>query len=177
MSREVHVRFCESPRVRFPRATYPYIPMRRGFVYLFAVLDWSTRRVLAWRVSNTMTIDFCIDAVEDAISKYGAPEVFNTDQGSQFTSAEFVDLITGKNQIVLSMDGKGCWRDNVFIERFWKSLKYEEVYLHAYDSMTIAKASITRYINFYNGFRPHSSLDGRTPDSVYFHGQALTLAA
>ncbi len=158
-------------------ADITYIPMRRGFVYLFAVLDWSTRRVLAWRVSNTMTIDFCIDAVEDAISKYGAPEVFNTDQGSQFTSAEFVDLITGKNQIALSMDGKGCWRDNVFIERFWKSLKYEEVYLHAYDSMTIAKASITRYINFYNGFRPHSSLDGRTPDSVYFHGQALTLAA
>ncbi len=151
--------------------------MRRGFAYLFAVLDWSTRRVLAWRVSNTMTIDFCIDAVEDAISKYGAPEVFNTDQGSQFTSAEFVDLITVKNQIALSMDGKGCWRDNVFIERFWRSLKYEEVYLHAYDSMTIAKASITRYINFYNGFRPHSALDGRTPDNVYSHGQALTPAA
>jgi len=124
-----------------------------------------------------MTVDFCIDAVEEAISKYGTPEVFNTDQGSQFTSAEFVDLITVRHQIALSMDGKGCWRDNVFIERFWKSLKYEEVYLHAYDSMMIAKASIARYINFYNGDRPHSSLDGRTPNSVYFHGQAIKLAA
>jgi len=158
-------------------ADITYIPMRHGFVYLFAVLDWSTRCVLAWRLSNTMNVDFCIDAVEEAISKYGTPEVFNTDQGSQFTSAEFVDLIRVKNKIALSMDGKGCWRDNVFIERFWKSLKYEEVYLHAYDSMTIAKASIARYINFYNGLRPHSSLDGCTPNSVYFNDQAITLAA
>jgi len=100
-------------------ADITYIPMRHGFIYLFAVLDWSTRCVLVWRLSTTMTVDFCIDAVEEAISKYGTPEVFNTDQGSQFTSAEFVDLIRVKNEIALSMDGKGCWRDNVFIERFW----------------------------------------------------------
>jgi putative transposase len=157
-------------------ADITYIPMERGFVYLFTVLDWATRRVLAWRLSNTMTTDFCTAAVEDAILKYGCPEIFNTDQGSQFTDCDFVKLIRDENAIALSMDGKGCWRDNVFIERFWRSLKYEEVYLRAYGSLSEAKSSIARYIDFYNSHRPHSSLDGKTPDSVYF-GASAAIAA
>jgi putative transposase len=157
-------------------ADITYIPMERGFVYLFSVLDWATRRVLAWRLSNTMTTDFCIEAVEDAISRYGCPEIFNTDQGSQFTDHDFVKLIKDDNAISLSMDGKGCWRDNVFVERFWRSLKYEEVYLRAYGSFSEAKSSIGRYIEFYNSQRPHSSLDGKTPDSVYFIASAAIAA-
>jgi putative transposase len=157
-------------------ADITYIPMEHGFVYLFTVLDWATRRVLAWRLSNTMTTDFCVEAVEDAISRYGCPEIFNTDQGSQFTDHDFVKLIKDDNAIALSMDGKGCWRDNVFIERFWRSLKYEEVYLRAYGSFSEAKSSITRYIDFYNSNRPHSSLDGKTPDSVYFMTSAAIAA-
>jgi putative transposase len=157
-------------------ADITYIPMERGFVYLFSVLDWATRRVLAWRLSNTMTTDFCIEAVEDAISRYGRPEIFNTDQGSQFTDHAFVKLIKDDNAIALSMDGKGCWRDNVFVERFWRSLKYEEVYLRAYGSFSEAKSSIGRYIEFYNSQRPHSSLDGKTPDSVYFIASAAIAA-
>ena len=144
-----------------------YIPMARGFVYLAAVMDWASRRVLAWRVSISLTTDFCLEAVEEALAKYGRPEIFNTDQGSQFTSAEFIDLLKD-NGIAISMDGKGCWRDNVFVERLWKSIKYEEVYLHAYDSVSAARAGIGRYIGFYNERRPHRSLDGATPDSVYF---------
>jgi putative transposase len=145
-----------------------YIPMARGFVYLAAVVDWFSRRVLAWRVSITMEVEFCLDAVEEALAKYGRPEIFNTDQGSQFTSAAFTGLLQ-KNAIAISMDGKGSWRDNVFVERLWRSVKYEEVYLRAYDTVSEARASIGRYLGFYNGKRPHSSLDARTPDQAYFN--------
>lgn len=157
-------------------ADISYIPMRRGFLYLFAIIDWATRRILAWRLSNTLTTDFCIETVNEAIARHGKPEIFNTDQGSQFTDTDFVDLIRKEHGIQLSMDGKGCWRDNVFIERFWRSLKYEEVYLHAYESASQARAGIGRYIEFYNGTRPHSALDGRTPDAAYFTSPALEAA-
>ena len=153
-------------------ADITYIPMRHGFLYLFAVLDWATRRVLAWRLSNSLTTDFCVDAVQEAVENYGVPEIFNTDQGSQFTDESFVKLIREEHHIALSMDGKGCWRDNVFVERFWKSVKYEEVYLRAYESVSEAKASIGRYIAFYNERRPHSALDARTPGAVYFNTAA-----
>jgi putative transposase len=144
-----------------------YIPMARGFVYLCAVLDWASRRVLAWRLSNTLTSDFCLDAMQEAITRYGTPDICNTDQGAQFTSLEFTGLLH-KHEIRISMDGKGCWRDNVMIERLWRSVKYDEVYLHAYDSVRNADAGLTRYFQIYNQRRPHSSLDGRTPDEVYF---------
>ena len=153
-----------------------YIPMARGFVYLAAVVDWFTRRVLAWRLSITMEVDFCIDAVEEALAKYGRPEIFNTDQGSQFTSAAFTGLLL-KNKIAISMDGRGSWRDNVFVERLWRSVKYEEVYLRAYDSVADARASLGRYLVFYNALRPHSSLDARTPDHAYFNHQPQRAAA
>ena len=146
-----------------------YIPMRRGFVYLIAVIDWYSRKVLSWRLSNTMTTDFCLDVVRDAISRYGKPEIFNTDQGSQFTSHEFTQLLKD-NEIRISMDGKGCWRDNVFVERLWKSVKYEEVYLKAYDSVSDAKANLGVYLDFFNTRRPHQSLDGKTPDTIYYAG-------
>jgi len=146
-----------------------YIPMRRGFVYLCAVIDWHSRRVLAWRLSNTLTTDFCIEAVEEAITSYGRPEIFNTDQGCQFTSAEFTGLLKA-NQIQISMDGKGCWRDNIFVERLWRTIKYEEVYLKAYDSVSAAKAGLGAYIQFYNTRRPHQSFGGKTPDMAYFAG-------
>jgi putative transposase len=146
-----------------------YIPMRRGFVYLCAVIDWYSRRVLAWRLSNTLTTDFCVEAVEEAITRYGRPEIFNTDQGSQFTSTEFTGLLKA-NGIQISMDGKGCWRDNVFVERLWRSIKYEEVYLKAYDSVSAAKTSLGNYIQFYNTRRPHQSFGGKTPDMIYFTG-------
>ena len=145
-----------------------YIPMRKGFVYLAAVLDWATRRVLSWRLSNSMTTDFCMEAVEEAIQGHGSPGIFNTDQGSQFTSTEFVSLIQGHG-IQVSMDGQGRWVDNVLVERLWRSVKYEEVYLYAYDSIAHARQGLHRYFQFYNQRRPHSSLDGNTPDSVYFN--------
>lgn len=126
-----------------------YIPMRRGFVYLCAIIDWYSRRVLAWRLSSTLTTDFCVEAVEKAITRYGRPEIFNTDQGSQFTSAEFTGLLKA-NSIQISMDGKDCWRDNVFVERLWRSIKYEEVYLKAYDCVSAAKAGLGSYFQFYN---------------------------
>ena len=144
-----------------------YIPMAHGFVYLAAVLDWFSRRVLSWRVSITLAVEFCLDAVEEALTRYGRPEIFNTDQGSQFTSASFTGLLLG-NAIAVSMDGRGAWRDNVFVERLWRSVKYEEVYLRAYGSVGEARASIGRYLEFYNRKRPHSSLDARTPDQAYF---------
>src|SRR5665213_2963939 len=150
-----------------------YIPMARGFVYLAAVLDWFSRRVLAWRGSITLEAAVC---VEDALARHGKPEVFNTDQGSQFTGAAFIGVLI-KNKIAISMDGKGAWRDNVFVERLWRSVKYEEVYLRAYDSVSDARASIGRYFGFYNGRRPHSSLDGMTPDKAYFNLLPLRLAA
>jgi putative transposase len=153
-----------------------YIPMRKGFVYLAAVLDWATRRVLSWRLSNSLTTDFCLEAVEEAIQRYGTPEIFNTDQGSQFTSQEFVGLIQGHG-IQVSMDGKGRWVDNVFVERLWKSVKYEEVYLHAYDTVSQARQGLESYFKFYNERRPHSSLDGKTPDTVYFNSLPIQQAA
>lgn len=153
-----------------------YIPMARGFVYLAAVLDWFSRRVLSWRVSITMEVDFCLDAVDEALVRYGQPEIFNTDQGSQFTSAAFTGLLL-ENAIRISMDGRGSWRDNVLVERLWRSVKYEEVYLRAYDSVAEARGSIGPYLGFYNRKRPHSSLDGQTPDQVYFGGLATAEAA
>jgi putative transposase len=153
-----------------------YIPMKRGFVYLAAVVDWHTRRVLSWRVSITMEADFCIEAVKEALALYGKPEIFNTDQGSQFTSQPFTGLLID-NAIAISMDGKGSWRDNVFVERLWRSVKYEEVYLRAYDTVAQARASLGRYLDFYNAKRPHSSLGARTPDQAYFNPQPLARAA
>jgi putative transposase len=153
-----------------------YIPMRKGFGYLAAVLDWGTRKVLSWGLSNSLTTDFCLDAVEEAFRRYGQPEIFNTDQGSQFTSQEFVALIQGQG-IQLSMDGKGRWVDNVFVERLWKSVKYEEVYLHAYDSVFEARQGLERYFRFYNQRRPHSSLDGQTPDAVYYNSLLVNRVA
>ena len=144
-----------------------YIPMARGFIYLCAVVDWFSRRVLSWRLSITMETGFCIAALEEALARHGSPEIFNTDQGSQFTSADFTGVLIA-NAIAISMDGKGAWRDNVFVERIWKSVKYEEVYLHAYDSVSEARSSIGRYLDFYNHRRPHSSLDRKTPDEAYF---------
>jgi putative transposase len=153
-----------------------YIPMARGFVYLAAVVDWFSRRVLAWRLSITLEVEFCLDAVEDALARYGRPEIFNTDQGSQFTSAAFTGLLLD-NTIAISMDGRGSWRDNVFVERLWRSVKYEEVYLRAYDSVGDARASLGRYLDFYNRTRPHSSLAARTPDRAYFDNLPLLAAA
>ena len=154
-----------------------YIPMRRGFVYLAAVVDWFTRRVLSWRVSITMEADFCIEAVEEALAKYGKPDIFNTDQGSQFTSCDFITVLNDAD-IKISMDGKGAWRDNVFVERLWRSIKYEEVYLHAYENVPAARQGIGQYIGFYNSKRPHSALDGQTPDQAYFNQQpSIQMAA
>jgi putative transposase len=140
-----------------------YIPMARGFVYLVVVLDWATRRVLSWRLSITMEAASCVETLEDALARHGRPEMFNTDQGSQFTGSAFTGVLAS-NAIAISMDGKGAWRDNVFIERLWRSVKYEEVYLRAYETVGEARNSIGRYLEFYNSRRPHSSLDGSTPD-------------
>ncbi len=144
-----------------------YVPMAKGFVYLAAVVDWFSRRVLSWRVSITMEAAFCVEALEEALARHGRPEIFNTDQGSQFTSASFTGVLIGA-RIAISMDGKGSWRDNVFVERLWRSVKYEEVYLKAYRTVSEARVSIARYLAFYNGRRPHSSLDRMTPDQAYF---------
>ncbi len=152
-----------------------YIPMARGFVYLVAVIDWYSRRVLSWRISNTMDTSFCIEALEEAIELHGAPEIFNTDQGSQFTSEEFTGVLAA-NSIQISMDGKGRWVDNVFVERLWRSVKYEEVYLNAYDDIRTARASLDRYFRFYNAERRHQSLDRQTPDQVYYETAALKAA-
>ena len=153
-----------------------YIPMARGFVYLAVVLDWFSRRVLSWRLSITMEEAFCVETLEDALAHHGKPEIVNTDQGSQFTGAAFTGVLI-KNGIAISMDGKGAWRDNVFVERLWRSVKYEEVYLKAYDSVSEARASLGRYLDFYNGRRPHSSLDGTTPDQAYFTLLPIRMAA
>jgi putative transposase len=153
-----------------------YIPMARGFVYLAVVLDWFSRRVLSWRLSITMEASFCVETLEDALARHGTPDIFNTDQGSQFTCQAFTGVLSG-NGIAISMDGKGAWRDNVFVERLWRSVKYEEVYLRAYVSVGEARTSIGRYFDFYNGRRPHSSLDGITPDQAYFTPLPLRLAA
>jgi putative transposase len=153
-----------------------YIPMARGHVYLTVVLDWFSRRVLSWRVSITMEAAFCVEALEDALARHGKPDIVNTDQGSQFTGQAFTGVLAD-NGIAISMDGKGAWRDNVFVERLWRSVKYEEVYLRAYDTAAEARASIGRYLDFYNRRRPHSSLDGTTPDHAYFTPLPLRMAA
>ena len=153
-----------------------YIPMAHGFVYLAVVLDWATRRVLSWRLSITMEAAFCVATLEDALARHGKPDIFKPDQGSQFTGSAFTGVLAN-NGIAISMDGKGAWRDNVFVERLWRSVKYEEVYIKAYDNVSEARASIGRYLDFYNGRRPHSSLDGATPDKAYFTPLPLRLAA
>ena len=153
-----------------------YVPMARGFVYLAAVVDWYSRRVLAWRLSITMEAGFCVEALEEALARHGKPSIFNTDQGAQFTNQEFTAVLLGAG-IAISMDGRGAWRDNVFVERLWRSIKYEEIYLRAYDSVGEARASIGRYLTLYNGRRPHSSLDRRTPDQAYFDRLPQTAAA
>ena len=152
-------------------ADIPYLPMTRGFVSLFAVLDWASRRVLAWRLANTLTTDFCLEAVQEALASYGAPDICNTDQGCQFTSQEFTELLKDHG-IQISMDATGCWRDNVCVERLWRSLKYEEVYLRASDSISAARQGLGRYLIFSNQTRPHRALDGKTPEQVY--GDNLT---
>lgn len=153
-----------------------YIPMRRGFLYLVAVMDWATRKVLSWRLSNTLEAEFCIAALEEALARYGRPDIFNTDQGSQFTSPRFVEVLTGAG-VRVSMDGRGRWMDNVFIERLWRSLKYECVYLHAFETGSELRAGLTRWIGYYNGQRPHSALAGRTPDEAYGIMDTTRLAA
>jgi putative transposase len=153
-----------------------YVPMARGFVYLAAVVDWCSRRVLAWRLSITMEAAFCVEALEEALARHGRPEILNTDQGSQFTSHDFTKALIDAG-VAISMDGKGSWRDNVFVERLWRSIKYEEVYLKAYDTVSEARVSIGRYLDFYNGRRPHSRLDRLTPDQAYFSRLPRTAAA
>jgi putative transposase len=153
-----------------------YIPMERGYVYLTVVLDWFSRRVLSWRLSITMEASFCVETLEEALARYGKPDIFNTDQGSQFTGQAFTGVLASHG-IAISMDGKGAWRDNVFVERLWRSVKYEEVYLRAYNTVGEARASLGRYLDFYNGRRPHSSLDGITPDQAYFNPLPFRLAA
>ena len=148
-------------------ADITYLPMARGFVYLVAIMDWHSRKVLSWRLSNTMDTSFCVEALNDAIDQFGAPDIFNTDQGSQFTSDEFTSVLK-EHDVSISMDGKGRWMDNVFIERLWRSVKYEEVYLKAYEGMKDASVSLARYFEFYNTRRRHQSLDEQTPDTIYY---------
>jgi len=147
-------------------ADITYIPMRRGFLYLVAVMDWASRKVLSWRVSNTMEADFCIEALEEALERFGKPEIFNTDQGSQFTSPQFTGVLRAAG-VRISMDGRGRWMDNVFIERLWRSLKYECIYIHAFESGSALRAGLREWIGYYNARRPHSTLAGRTPDEAY----------
>jgi len=144
-----------------------YIPMARGFCYLVAVMDWASRKVLSWRLSNTLDPSFCIEALEEAIARYGRPQIFNTDQGSQFTCDDFISVLKD-HQISISMDGRGRWRDNVMIERLWKTVKYEEIYLKAYESLTHARKELKNFFERYNMRRPHQGLNNRTPDAVYW---------
>ena len=153
-----------------------YIPMAKGFVYLVAIVDWFSRKVLAWRVSISMEADFCVEALEEALARFGKPEIFNTDQGSQFTSLAFTSVLM-REKIAISMDGRGAWRDNVIVERLWRSVKYKEVYLRAYGAVSEARSSIGRYLTFYNSRRPHSSLAARTPDQTYFDNLPMVMAA
>lgn len=153
-----------------------YIPMAHGFLYLVAVMDWHSRKVLSWRLSNSMDPEFCVEALEEALRRYGPPEIFNTDQGAQFTSKTFTDVLKAAG-VRISMDGKGRWMDNVFIERLWRSVKYEEVYLKAYETVQAALEGIGNYLVFYNSERRHQGLNRRTPDQVYGSGTSLPLAA
>ena len=152
-----------------------YVPMETGFVYLTVIMDWYSRKVLSWRVSNSLDASFCVDALEEAIHRFGVPEIFNTDQGSQYTSEAFTGVLKA-NDIEISMDGKGAWRDNVFVERLWRSVKYEEVYLNAYESLPEAKQSLEKYFRFYNQNRKHQTLKA-TPDQVYYESIRLPGAA
>ncbi|RCV92191.1 IS3 family transposase [Vreelandella rituensis] len=151
------------------------LPMARGFMYLVAIMDWHSRRVLAWRVSNTLDTDFCIDALEDALAHHGPPEIFNTDQGCQFTSKAFTDVLDA-HEIRISMDGKGSYQDNIFVERLWRSVKYECVYLKAFEDGAHLREELSCYFIWYNRDRPHQGLNDVTPDEVYFN-QPLTQAA
>lgn len=157
-------------------ADITYIPMRRGFLYLVAIMDWYSRRVLSWRLSNTMETDFCIEALEEALSRFGRPAIFNTDQGSQFTSPRFTEVLRDAG-VRVSMDGRGRWMDNVFIERLWRSLKYECIYLNAFETGSEARAGIRRWITYYNRTRPHSAFGGRTPEEVYTACDGINMAA
>lgn len=157
-------------------ADLTYIPMRRGFLYLVAIMDWSTRKVLSWRVLNTMDVEFCLEALEEALDRFGKPEVFNSDQGSQFTSLRFTGVLQEAG-VRISMDGRGRWMDNVFIERLWRSLKYECIYLHAFETGSELRAGLAKWIGYYNARRPHSSLAGHTPDEAYWPRGTAKLAA
>jgi putative transposase len=157
-------------------ADLAYLPMAHGFQYLVAIIDVWSRKTLSWRVSNTMTPDFCVEALKEAFDKYGRPEIFNTDQGSQLTSGEWIDTLK-KSGVRISMDGKGRWIDNVFIERLWRSVKYENIYLHAYENGTQLRRGLTEYFDFYNTRRSHQALDYQTPDNVYYGHAPYRLAA
>ena len=153
-----------------------YLPMAKGFMYLVAMMDWYSRRVLSWRVSNSLDSEFCVEALEEALARYGAPEIFNTDQGAQFTSEAFTDVLKAHG-VAISMDGKRRWIDNVFVERLWRSVKYEDIYLRAYETPAALRAGLSRYFDFYNTRRRHTALDRRTPDAVYFNQVAVNTAA
>ena len=157
-------------------ADITYLPMARGFLYLMAILDLASRKVLAWRLSNTLATDFCVEALQEALNRFGSPEIFNTDQGAQFTAPAFSAVLQAQG-VRISMDGKGRWIDNVFVERLWRSVKYKEVYLQAYDSPREANAALERYFQFYNGRRPHQALDNRTPDEANFAINEMRQAA
>ncbi len=157
-------------------ADITYLPMRHGFLYLVAIMDWHSHKVLSWRVSNTMHADFCIEALEEALARHGRPDIFNTDQGSQFTGADITCVLIDAG-VRISMDGRGRWMDNVFIERLWRSIKYECVYLHAFETGSDLRAGLVRWVAFYNGRRPHSAFSGRTTDEVYWQTATTPLAA
>ena len=157
-------------------ADITYLPMAQGFAYLVAILDLYSRKVLSFRVSNALATEFCVEALQEALARYGAPEIFNTDQGSQFTDEDFTAPLANQ-KIRISMDGKGRWIDNVFVERLWRSVKYEDIYLHAYETVGEVKAALARYFSFYNARRPHQNLDYRTPDEVYFATSKMKKAA
>lgn len=157
-------------------ADITYLPMAKGFLYLVAIMDWASRRVLAWRTSNTLTTDFCVEALQEALARHGTPEIFNTDQGSQFTSNDFTAALQAAG-VRISMDGKGRWVDNVFVERLWRSVKYEEVYLHAYGSIAEANRRLAVFFDFFNRIRPHQGLDGMTPDAAHFAARPMRAAA
>jgi putative transposase len=176
----VYPYLLEGVEIRQPNQVWAsdltYLPMAHGFLYLMSILDVASRKVLAWRLSNTMSADFCVEALREALAKFGPPEIFNTDQGSQFTSEDWTTPLKTAG-VAISMDGKGRWIDNIFIERLWRSVKYEDVYLRAYTSGSEARQSLTRYFLFYNGRRLHESLGYATPDEVYFGTLASTVQA
>jgi putative transposase len=157
-------------------ADITYLPMAQGVAYLVAILDLYSRKVLSVRVSNAMSTEFCVEALEEALTRYGTPEIFNSDQGSQFTAEDFTKVLLAKG-VRVSMDGKGRWIDNVFVERLWRSVKYEDIYLHAYETVWEVRAALASYFSFYNARRPHQSLDYRTPDEMYFGTELMKQAA